>query len=161
MCVPCMFSCCVLLTLVYAAVFIWDNGRSWLLGEHSCMDGTPTLRMFEFMLGSLDAKKIGFGHPSPNVNPTHPKETVLTANDAISTRRPALIVQGPAPNPSSRPFPSLLPGELYPPSAHDQKGIPSPDNRGTPLVYQGADRLDPSIEEGRQNSGQKRIEGIP
>ena len=69
--------------LVYAAVIIWDNGRSGFLGEHSCMDGTPTLRMNEFMLGSLDAKKIDLGHPSPEVYPTPPKEIILTANDAV------------------------------------------------------------------------------
>jgi len=39
--------------------------------------------MNEFMLGSLDAKKIDLGHPSLNVYPTPPKEIVLTANDAV------------------------------------------------------------------------------
>jgi carnitine O-acetyltransferase len=83
MCVSCGLSGCVLLMIIYAVVIVWDNGRSGFLGEHSCMDGTPTLRMNEFMLGSLDAKKTDFGHPSPNVNPTPPKEIVLTANDAV------------------------------------------------------------------------------
>ena len=83
MSVSCGLCGCVLLMLVYAAVIIWDNGRSGFLGEHACMDGTPTLRMNEFMLGSLDAKKIDLGHPSPNVYPTPPKEIVLTANDAV------------------------------------------------------------------------------
>jgi carnitine O-acetyltransferase len=68
---------------LYAAVIVWDNGRSGFLGEHSCMGGTPTLRINEFMMGSLDAKKIDFGHPSPNVSPTPPKEIVLRANDAV------------------------------------------------------------------------------
>ena len=82
MCVSCGLCACVLL-IVYTAVIIWDNGRSGFLGEHSCMDGTPTLRMNEFMLGSLDAKKIDLGHPSPNVYPMPTKEIVLTANDAV------------------------------------------------------------------------------
>jgi len=47
------------------------------------MDGTPTLRMNEFMLGSLDAKKIDLGHPSPNMSLTPAKEIVLTANVAV------------------------------------------------------------------------------
>jgi len=64
-------------------LIIWDNGRSGFLGEHSCMDGTPTLRMNEFMLGSLHAKKIDLGHPSSNVHPTPPREIVLSANDAV------------------------------------------------------------------------------
>jgi len=83
MCVSSGLCDCVLLMLVYAAVIIWDNGRSGFLGEHSCMDGTPTLRMNEFMLGSLDVKKIDLGHPSPEVDPMPPKEIVLTANDAV------------------------------------------------------------------------------
>jgi hypothetical protein len=42
-------------------VVVWDNGRSAFLGEHSCMDGTPTLRLNEFILGSLAAKEIDLG----------------------------------------------------------------------------------------------------
>jgi carnitine O-acetyltransferase len=40
---------------------MYDNARSGFLGEHSCMDGTPTLRMTEFMLASLGAGKINHG----------------------------------------------------------------------------------------------------
>ncbi|KAI0279226.1 acyltransferase ChoActase COT CPT [Russula aff. rugulosa BPL654] len=64
-------------------LIVWDNGRSGFLGEHSCMDGTPTLRMNEFMLGSLAAKKIDFGSPLPSTSLAPPKEIVLTANDAV------------------------------------------------------------------------------
>ena len=39
-------------------VIICDNGTSGFLGEHSCMDGTPTLRMNEFMCGAIAAGKI-------------------------------------------------------------------------------------------------------
>ena len=42
-------------------VLVFDNGRSGFLGEHSCMDGTPTLRMNEFMLASLAAGKVDLG----------------------------------------------------------------------------------------------------
>jgi carnitine O-acetyltransferase len=47
------------------------------------MDGTPTLRMNEFMLGSLAAKKIDFGSSLPSTSLAPPKEIVLTANDAV------------------------------------------------------------------------------
>ena len=42
-------------------MLVFDNGRSGFLGEHSCMDGTPTLRMTEFMLASLALNKIDLG----------------------------------------------------------------------------------------------------
>jgi carnitine O-acetyltransferase len=69
--------------LVRSAVIVWDNGRSGFLGEHSCMDGTPTLRMNEFMLGSLAAKKIDFGSPLPSTSLAPPKEIALTTNDVV------------------------------------------------------------------------------
>ncbi|KAJ8515364.1 hypothetical protein ONZ45_g7198 [Pleurotus djamor] len=40
---------------------VYDNGRSGFLGEHSCMDGTPTLRLNEFILASLALNKIDLG----------------------------------------------------------------------------------------------------
>jgi carnitine O-acetyltransferase len=40
---------------------VYDNGVSGFLGEHSCMDGTPTLRMNEFVLHSLAANKVDLG----------------------------------------------------------------------------------------------------
>ncbi|KAF8272004.1 acyltransferase ChoActase/COT/CPT [Lactarius quietus] len=64
---------------------VWDNGRSAFLGEHACMDGTPTLRMNEFILGSLAAKEIDLGSPSPSSLLTPPAEIVLTTNDAVLT----------------------------------------------------------------------------
>ncbi|KAJ6621836.1 acyltransferase ChoActase/COT/CPT [Mycena sp. CBHHK59/15] len=41
-------------------LIVFDNGRSGFLGEHSCMDGTPTLRMNEFMLATLALNKKRF-----------------------------------------------------------------------------------------------------
>ncbi|KAK7056966.1 Carnitine O-acetyltransferase mitochondrial [Paramarasmius palmivorus] len=52
-------------------LIVFDNGRSGFLGEHSCMDGTPTLRMNEFVLASLALNKIGLG----------PARTKETGND--------------------------------------------------------------------------------
>ncbi|KAH9042175.1 acyltransferase ChoActase/COT/CPT [Lactarius pseudohatsudake] len=62
---------------------VWDNGRSAFLGEHACMDGTPTLRLNEFILGSLAANEIELGSPSPSSMLTPPAEIVLAANDAV------------------------------------------------------------------------------
>ncbi|KII86664.1 hypothetical protein PLICRDRAFT_114012 [Plicaturopsis crispa FD-325 SS-3] len=42
---------------------VYENGRSGFLGEHSCMDGTTTLRMNEFVLASLAANKVDLGAP--------------------------------------------------------------------------------------------------
>ena len=36
----------------------WDNGRFAFLGEHACTDGTPTLRLNEFILDTLAAKEF-------------------------------------------------------------------------------------------------------
>lgn len=50
-----------MLGIDYPQVIVYDNGRSGFLGEHSCMDGTPTLRMNEFILSALAHKKIDLG----------------------------------------------------------------------------------------------------
>ena len=48
------------------AVIVFDNGRSGFNGEHSCMDGTPTSRLNDWLLKSLAAKRIDLGSPSPS-----------------------------------------------------------------------------------------------
>lgn len=45
----------------YHKVIVFENGKSGFLGEHSCMDGTPTLRLNEFILAALAAGKIDLG----------------------------------------------------------------------------------------------------
>jgi carnitine O-acetyltransferase len=47
------------------------------------MDGTPTLRLNEFILGSLDTQKVDLGLPSPSSLLTPAREIILTANDAV------------------------------------------------------------------------------
>ncbi|PSS06556.1 hypothetical protein PHLCEN_2v3614 [Hermanssonia centrifuga] len=42
-------------------LIVFENGKSGFLGEHSCMDGTPTLRMTEFLLGALAHGKADLG----------------------------------------------------------------------------------------------------
>jgi carnitine O-acetyltransferase len=44
-------------------VIVFENGRSGFLGEHCRMDGTPTLRMNEFMLATLATGKADLGPP--------------------------------------------------------------------------------------------------
>lgn len=39
-------------------IIVFENGKSGFLGEHSCMDGTPTLRLNEFILGAIDKGKV-------------------------------------------------------------------------------------------------------
>lgn len=45
-------------------LIVFENGKSGFLGEHSCMDGTPTLRMTEFVIGALSQGKIDLGAPA-------------------------------------------------------------------------------------------------
>lgn len=47
-------------------LIVFDNGRSGFLGEHSCMDGTTTLRMNEFMLATIALGKADLGAPRSN-----------------------------------------------------------------------------------------------
>ncbi|KAI0056558.1 acyltransferase ChoActase/COT/CPT [Artomyces pyxidatus] len=64
-------------------LIVFDNGRSAFLGEHSCMDGTPTLRLNEFALASLAAGRVDLGVPSPRSSLPPPSEIAFTTNDAI------------------------------------------------------------------------------
>jgi hypothetical protein len=49
--------------LTCMAVIVYKNGRSGFLGEHSCIEGTPTLCMNEFVSGSLALRKADLGPP--------------------------------------------------------------------------------------------------
>jgi carnitine O-acetyltransferase len=49
--------------LTYYPVVVFENGRSGFLGEHSCMDGTPTLRLNEFILATVALNKVDLGAP--------------------------------------------------------------------------------------------------
>ena len=69
------------------SVIVFENGKSGFLGEHSCMDGTPTLRMNEFALASLAAKKVDLGPPRTTETgkglPT-PTELKFFVNETVS-----------------------------------------------------------------------------
>ncbi|KAJ7643971.1 acyltransferase ChoActase/COT/CPT [Roridomyces roridus] len=45
-------------------LLVFENGRSGFIGEHSCMDGTPTLRLNEFVLATLATGKADLGPAS-------------------------------------------------------------------------------------------------
>ncbi|KAJ6525268.1 acyltransferase ChoActase/COT/CPT [Mycena vulgaris] len=60
-------------------LIVFDNGRSGFMGEHSCMDGTPTLRMNEFMLATLALGKADLGMPTGAALPP-PTELPFTLN---------------------------------------------------------------------------------
>ncbi|KAF4583809.1 Carnitine O-acetyltransferase mitochondrial [Pleurotus pulmonarius] len=66
---------------------VYENGRSGFLGEHSCMDGTPTLRLNEFVLASLARNKIDLGPSTPSIPSTEIKveELVFKVNKDIET----------------------------------------------------------------------------
>ena len=57
-------------------------GRTWSLGEHSCMDGTLTLRMSEFILSSLSARRVDHGPLSIRTNLPAPKELTFELDGA-------------------------------------------------------------------------------
>ncbi|KAI0373868.1 acyltransferase ChoActase/COT/CPT [Pilatotrama ljubarskyi] len=69
-------------------LIVFENGKSGFLGEHSCMDGTPTLRMNDFILGSLAHGKIDLGPPrdaSTESSLPRPQELTFTLDDRTRT----------------------------------------------------------------------------
>lgn len=64
-------------------MIVFDNGRSGFLGEHSCMDGTPTLRMNEFLLGSLQSNKIDLSPSTPSSSLPPPSEITLVLDEVV------------------------------------------------------------------------------
>ncbi|GJN89602.1 hypothetical protein Rhopal_002589-T1 [Rhodotorula paludigena] len=61
-------------------LIVFENGKSGFNGEHSCMDGTPTSRLNDWLLRSLDQGKIDLGSSSPRPASALPKVTPLTFN---------------------------------------------------------------------------------
>ncbi|KAI0685797.1 acyltransferase ChoActase/COT/CPT [Cerioporus squamosus] len=60
---------------------VFENGKSGFLGEHSCMDGTPTLRLNEFILASLAAGKIDLGAAQAGADLEPPKELTFALDE--------------------------------------------------------------------------------
>ncbi|EIW59560.1 acyltransferase ChoActase/COT/CPT [Trametes versicolor FP-101664 SS1] len=59
-------------------LIVFENGKSGFLGEHSCMDGTPTLRLNEFILAALAHNKVDLGSAPTNAQLEPPQELTLT-----------------------------------------------------------------------------------
>lgn len=68
------------------AVVVFENGKSGFNGEHSCMDGTPTSRLNDWLLRSLDMGKIDLGSSARSAS-SLPKVTPLTfkLNDSVKS----------------------------------------------------------------------------
>ncbi|KDQ62277.1 hypothetical protein JAAARDRAFT_121539 [Jaapia argillacea MUCL 33604] len=65
-------------------LIVFQNGKSGFLGEHSCMDGTPTLRLNEFILASLAANKVDLGPPGVKADAlVEPKEVKFEVDDKV------------------------------------------------------------------------------
>ncbi|KAG5353913.1 hypothetical protein C0989_000156 [Termitomyces sp. Mn162] len=67
-------------------LIVYENGRSAFCGEHSCMDGTPTLRMNEYVLASLAHAKVDLGPALPASAPTDlpaPTEIVFNTDATV------------------------------------------------------------------------------
>lgn len=69
----------------YPLVIVFDNGKSGFIGEHSCMDGTPTLRLTEAMLAAIKHNKINHGPEQIRPDLPAPKEIAFTLNDTVKT----------------------------------------------------------------------------
>ncbi|KAF8755048.1 Acyltransferase ChoActase COT CPT [Rhizoctonia solani] len=70
---------------------VYENGKSGFLGEHSCMDGTPTLRMNEFVLASLAKGKVDHGSATISSNLPAPKEITFELDSTVSSQFPSLL----------------------------------------------------------------------
>lgn len=59
-------------------LIVFENGKSGFLGEHSCMDGTPTLRLNEFVLAALAHGKVDLGSAPAGAQLEPPQELTFT-----------------------------------------------------------------------------------
>lgn len=65
---------------------IFDNARAGLMGEHSIMDGTPTVRLCDDLLDMLADKSFNHGSPhSETAHATAPKPLDWTVTKEIET----------------------------------------------------------------------------
>ncbi|THH06706.1 hypothetical protein EW146_g9528 [Bondarzewia mesenterica] len=64
-------------------LIVFENGRSGFLGEHSSMDGTPTLRLNEFVAASLASNKVDLGPRTASSSLPSPIELTFETNDAV------------------------------------------------------------------------------
>lgn len=63
-------------------LIVTSNGKSGYMGEHSVMDGTPTLRMNDFVLSALAANKIDLGSSS-RADLAEPKAIIFALDKTV------------------------------------------------------------------------------
>lgn len=66
-------------------LIVSNNGKSGFMGEHSTMDGTPTLRMNDFVIQAIAANKIDMGTSARNDLPA-PKGIRFQLNKDVESR---------------------------------------------------------------------------
>ena len=65
---------------------VFDNGSSGYNGEHSTMDGTPTLRMNDFVLSAIEAGKIDMGSSNRSASELPaPTRITFQLNDKVKS----------------------------------------------------------------------------
>ncbi|KAK0542902.1 Carnitine O-acetyltransferase mitochondrial [Tilletia horrida] len=63
-------------------IIVFPNGKSGFMGEHSMIDGTPTLRLNDFVLNALAANKIDLGGDGKSGSELPAPEPISFALDA-------------------------------------------------------------------------------
>jgi carnitine O-acetyltransferase len=67
-------------------LIVFSNGKSGYMGEHSTMDGTPTLRLNDFCISALAAGKIDLGSESADAaSLAEPKEISFKLNKDVES----------------------------------------------------------------------------
>lgn len=66
-------------------LIVFPNGKSGYMGEHSTMDGTPTLRLNDFCLSGLAANKIDLGSSIRNDLPA-PTQITFKINQDVQSK---------------------------------------------------------------------------
>lgn len=62
---------------------VFENGKAGFMGEHSCMDGTATCRLNEYVCDGLNRDKINHGSAEVRSDLPNPTELNFVANDQV------------------------------------------------------------------------------
>jgi carnitine O-acetyltransferase len=66
-------------------VIVFDNGRSGFNGEHSCMDGTPTSRLNDWLLRSIFERKVDLGSSVARTDLPAPSPITFTLSAPVKS----------------------------------------------------------------------------
>ncbi|KEI42175.1 uncharacterized protein L969DRAFT_84046 [Mixia osmundae IAM 14324] len=66
-------------------LIVFENGKSGFNGEHSCMDGTPTSRLNDWLLRSLAAGKIDLGARTAQHDLPAPQQVKISLDTTAKT----------------------------------------------------------------------------